>query len=220
MNNTAILLSTCDKYSWAWPIWTKMFQRYWADNPFPTYFITNNLDAPSGACLRIMKVGNLDWSSGMIQTLKKIKEENIIFLLEDYWFTDKVNTQGLQELCHILDTSLVEHIRLYVSKQSKKIERKEFITGPLDILNYKEDYRCSLNAGIWKRQTLLDLLKEGEDIWTAEHGMTNRSRDKLFCTVREMKYIIYNIDNNMIEKGKLTKHGKEYIRQENVNLSK
>lgn len=216
MKNTCVLLSTCDKYSWAWPVWKQMFEKYWPVCPYDIFWVTNFKSGLKGLTIN---VGDVPWSDGMKTALETIPHDNIIFLLEDYWFTQPVNTKGLEELCYILDTSLIEHIRLYVSKGSKKIKRQSFATASLDILNNNEDYRCALNVGIWKRQVFLDLLTPNTDIWTSEHSMTDKSRNRLFATVQEMKYIVYDINKNMIEQGKLTNHGKEYIQQEGYHLA-
>ena len=215
MNNIAVVISSCDKYSFIWEAYKTIFQKYWSDCPYPIYFITNNMDAPFGQTIR---VGDLDWASGVIKALNKVKEKTIVWLLEDYWFTNMVNTLDLNKLCTFINTTECDHIRLYVSNQSKQIPRQKF-TEDLDLLNKEEDYRCSLNAGLWKKNILLNLIESGNNIWDSEHIMTNKSRSKLFCTVKEMKYIIYNIDNNMIEQGKITKAGYEYLQREGISIS-
>lgn len=213
MKNVAILVSSCDKYSWAWPIWKQMFQKYWSNCPFSLYFVSNHLTAPLG---KTIKVGEVSWSDGMKEALSLIKEDIIIFLLEDYWFTEQVNENGLLDLCSYINLGACDHIRLYVSEGSKKIKRNNF-NKSLDILNKEEDYRAALNAGIWKKNIFLELLDSNKDIWTSEHTMTDKSRDKIFCTVKDMKYIIYDINQNMIEKGSLTEAGKQYLKNEGIN---
>lgn len=213
-NNTAVVISSCDKYSFIWSIYHQIFMKYWSDCPYPIYFITNEKDAALG---QTIQVGNTDWATGMTYALKSIKEKTIIFLLEDYWFTESVNTVELDKLCQFMNNTACDHIRLYVSEGSQKILRKSF-TPELNLLNQDEDYRCSLNAGIWNKQIMLDLLELENNIWNSEHIMTEKSRSKLFCTVKEMKYIVYEINENMIEQGKITKAGYDYLKKQGINF--
>lgn len=217
MNPISVIISSCDKYSFAWPIIKHAFQKYWPDCTYPIYFITNKKEAPFG---KTIKTGlDQGWSNQMIKALTQINTEFLIFLLEDYWFNDQVNIEELNQLYHIMKgRPEISHIRLYVSAESSKIHRKSYCNG-LNILNPNEDYRASFNAGIWRKNTLINLLEPNKSIWDSEHSMTDKSRNKLFLTVTEMKYIKYNIDHNMVERGQFTDHARKYMEQESINIS-
>lgn len=217
MNKISIVVSSCDKYSHVWPIFKYSFEKYWFNCKYPIYFITNEKDAPIGITIKTGK--DKGWSNQMIKALGKIDSEIIIFLLEDYWFTEAVNNEGLEKLLQLIYYNIrIDHIRLYVSEGSKKIKRKTYLLET-DLLNEDEDYRSSLNAGIWRTQTMKTLLEPNKSIWESEHSMTEKSRGRLFLTVRDMKYLKYNIDNNMVEKGKFTTHAEKYMEQESINLA-
>lgn len=217
INSTSIVISSCDKYSHAWSIFKHSFEKYWPNCQYPVYFITNEKEAPLGTTIKTGE--DKGWSNQMIKALGQIDSEIIIFLLEDYWFTEAVNKEGLDKLIQLICCNVgIEHIRLYVSEGSKEIQRQPYLLET-DLLNEDEDYRSSLNAGIWRTQTMKALLEPNKNIWDSEHSMTEKSRDKMFLTVRDMKYIIYNINNNMIEKGEFTDHAKKYMEQERINLS-
>jgi len=210
----AVLINSCDKYAWVWPAYKEIFERYWPDCPYPIYFITNDLEAPFG---KTIHTSYLTWSDCLIEALPQIKEDTIIWTLEDIWFTKKVDTKALEQLCYNITRYPLDHIRLYVSEGSRKIPRKE-INYELDRLNWNEDYRCSLNAGIWRKQAFQEVLEPGHNIWDSEHIMTEKSRNMDFATVKEMKYIEYDIDNNMVEQNKLTEHGVRYLYEEKIIL--
>lgn len=216
MNNTSIVISSCDKYSHAWPVFKHSFEKYWPDCQFPVYFITNEKEAPLGTTIKTGE--DQGWSNQMTKALDQIDTEIMIFLLEDYWFTEAVNKEGLNQLVQLMYNNVgIEHIRLYASKQSKEIKREPYLLET-DLLNEDEDYRSSLNAGIWRTRTMKALLEPNKSIWDSEHSMTEQSRDKMFITVRDMKHIKYNIDNNMVEKGKFTDHATKYIQQEGISI--
>lgn len=208
-----VLISSCDKYSHAWPIFKHAFNKYWPNCPYSIYFITNTLQSPLGITI---KTENKNWSDCMIEALSKIPHSIIIFMLEDYWLNQSVYQEGIINLSYFMSISDCEHVRLYVSKGSKLVKRQPY-TPFLDRLNKDEDYRASLNAGIWKKSTLLELLEPDKTIWESEHIMTQKSRDRVFCTVKEMKYLVYDVDNNMLERAKFTEHAYQYMKKEGIN---
>lgn len=209
--NTAVLISSCDKYSFIWNTYKTIFQRYWGHCPYTIYFLTNKMDPPFGIPL---KTGDKGWSDGLIEVMPQIPEKNFIWLLEDYWFNKPVNNIELEFL--ISNMRVLDHIRLYTSSTSNSISRKSF-THRLNLLNFDESYRCSLNAGIWNKKVFQDLLVPDKNIWESEHLMTDRSRRLLFGTVKDMQALSYDCNNNMLEKGVLTKKGLEYLAQENIH---
>jgi len=212
--SSAVLINSCDKYSLAWSIFSWAFETYWKDCPFKIYFITNFLDAPLGSTI---KVGSLNWSEGTKVALEQIKEDYIIWFQEDFWLTNDTQTKDLIRLCSKMKKNNVKHLRLYVSEKSKAVKRQA-LDDELDILNTNEYFRCAFNVGIWERTALLNLLDEKENIWKAEYGITDRSRDLLFCAVKEMKYIKYDITKNMCTKGQFTNDALDYLRNQPVTL--
>lgn len=217
INTVSVIVSSCDKYNHAWPVFKHSFNKYWPDCPYPIYFITNELNAPIGTTIKTGE--DKGWSNQMIKAINNIDSELIIFLLEDYWFTQNVDTKALSELVEFMKRNIgIEHIRLYSSKQSKQIKRESYLLD-MDVLNQDESYRASLNAGIWRTNTFKELLEPNKSIWDSEHSMTEKSVEKMFLTVRDMKYIVYNIDNNMIEQGKFTDHARKYMEQECISIT-
>jgi hypothetical protein len=72
----------------------------------------------------------------------------------------------------------------------------------LGMIGQDEPYRTSLMAAIWDKQTLISLLKEGENPWEMEIKGTERSRDieKPFLSVKKGHTVI-NYFHHVIKKG-------------------
>lgn len=217
MKGTSLVVSSCDRYSHAWPIFKFSMDKYWKDCPFSIYSTSNYYTTGIGTTIRVGE--DTSWSDGFITALRQIPSDVIIFMLEDYWLEQKVDNEDLIRLCKYVEDGKCDHIRLYTSEGSRKIKR-ESLNYELDILNQNEEYRGSLNAGIWNRKVLFSLLKYNSNIWDSEHIISHGSKGLTFCTVKDMKYIVYDVSKNMIEKGKFTEHAYEYMEREGYNIQK
>lgn len=216
--NTGIFISSCDKYSWAWKAVENNFKKYWKDCPYDIHFVTNWKTPPIGN--QIIVGPDYPWATFTQKALLRFPYKYLIFLLEDYWFTEPVNTQGMIQLTDLIaSNSDIKHIRLYVSEGSRKVPRFSF-NDQTDVLNMNEPYRCSFNAGIWNKEYLYDLCNRfrNNNIWNCEHLFTKDSTKDLMLTVKEMNYIKYDINKNMIERGILTEHGQQYLDKEGIKL--
>jgi len=214
-----ILVGTCDKYKDTWEPFIHGFKKYWANCPWVLCWACNTIEPAYGTPLLSGEYNN--WSRTMISALNKINDEVILLLLDDYWLTKEPDTKKIERYVDLLLGSNVEHIRLIPS------EDIEGSFCDLDVNLFKNDapYRCSTQAGLWKRQTLLDLLKDGEDIWTFENEASKRSKGKLFtCANKYLIHYVYPEDPDFdwkkqpVENGKWTKDAKRYIQKEKLGI--
>lgn len=121
----------------------------------------------------------LDWSSDMRKILYQIKETYVILLLEDYWIKSKPDTETLLKSIKMMQKMDAGFLRLacfpsdhFQDYAYDVIPEEEWcvITRP------SAKYRVNLQAGIWNRKYLLELLKDGESAWDFELQGTIRSR--------------------------------------------
>lgn len=225
---TAVLISSHDKYSFAWDGCAHGFKKYWPDCPWPIYFMTNTLTPPLGIPIFIRDTQ--DWSTSMkiaLLTLIDEKFESILFILEDFWLTASTNTKALEEFAHWIEGSHLGYIKLYPSADATVICPYE-----PRIAYFKPDalYRTSLNASLWNPAYFLALLKENESIWAFETEAGRRATTLgylpgNFCAVTSCDYIHYIYpddskfswkDPGAVTQGKLTDSAKEYMKLEGL----
>jgi len=106
--------------------------------------------------------------------LEQIPYPYVIVLMEDYLLTQYVDTVKIDKLITYMVNEKAGCLRLYPCP------------GPdLPCLDNPEvgeiskgaDYRLSLQAAVWDKQTLLELLREGESAWELELNGTKRTND-------------------------------------------
>ena len=182
-DNLTIVINSCDKYEDLWYPFFEVFRKNWENCPckiilntesktyvHPTKISDNGID-----CLQLFKDNpNVDWSTRYLETLKYVKTKYMLFLMEDCFFTRKVDEDGLVKLIKTAD-------------RIKKFGAIYF-SFPLDRL-YKEKrtnfnrftrytlYRVCAYSGLWLTDKFKSTLNSGESPW--EYELYARQRE--FC---------------------------------------
>lgn len=225
-----------DKYSVAWEPCMYGLRKYWNDNPFAVYFITNFLNAPIGA--NSIQIGeDFGWGKSMLRaldTLENMHYQNVIVMCEDYWATSKWNTEKILFLNNLLSSSSFNHIRLIPSGESKKESRyfySQKISDLIVLKNFLPDalYKTSMNMGIWNINILKNLIKEKDNIWSFEtEGRLRIEDDSKFFAVDSWDYVHYihpdddyfdpRWTSGAIEQGKWKESALKYAELEGIKL--
>ena len=221
----SILVSSCDAYSSCWKPMCHGLKKYWPGRPWPIYFLTNHLDPPCGIPIKVGK--NTDWSTMQRKALETILEDTyhkssiVLFLLDDFWLNDYVDTDTLNDLAGLIEDGKADRIHL-----TNFYDEKKTISGPSEIddrlngyVKYSR-YRTSLQAGLWRISTLLELLKDGETPWEFETKGSIRSQDSSykFYNVKYHGYVPYIIRPGACEAGEWTELAKEYAYSEGLKI--
>ncbi len=173
-SKVAILVTSCDKYQDLWEPFFTLFFRYWQDCPYPVYLGTNHLKYDNGRVKTIAVGDDTDWSSGFRGMLEEIPHPYVIVLIEDYLLTQSVDTVRIDRLVSYMEDKGAGCLRLYPCPGPDLPCPDNPEVGEI---SKGADYRLSLQAAIWNRQTLLELLREGESAWELEINGTERTND-------------------------------------------
>ena len=170
MNNIALLISTYDKSDDLWLPLEKTYLRYWSDINFPIYLTTNQKVFDS-QLFNSLKIGNeISWSDNIIKSLRKIDEEYVLLTFDDLFLTARVNNHLIKNLVrHAIDNKF-NYLQFYRSI-SKGRRSNEFIFKKSNQTRYKNSTIWSL----WKKDVLLDILRQEENAWDFERKGNLRS---------------------------------------------
>ena len=161
-----IIVPTYSKTYWCLKPFSYLFNKYWGrDEVVLLYYPEIQFELPSN--FKRYQVYYKDfpkerWADGVIKYLEEIDDETIIILLEDYWLTRKVNKDAIFILNSfmerddkILRIDLTAD-RLYAGgmRDIGYIEWIDLIEAP------HSPYQMSLQAGIWNRKNLLNIIKK------------------------------------------------------------
>jgi len=158
-NSTAIIVLSFDGYSDLWDTFMLLFKRFWPDNKYPIYLVTNNTE-PIYEGVTVINVGDeVSWSRRARDAVSAIKEEYFILMLEDYFIGKKVNTSSIDELLEFVKRERLDYLRIVpVPKTRYKVSTDNGI-HPM-----REDrpYGVNLQASIWKKSFFLKTIASGD----------------------------------------------------------
>jgi hypothetical protein len=202
MNDLAILMITCDKYSFIWESWYYYFKK----NFPPTdklYWTNETIDCPYPEFKQI-KVDIKDpnkWTKRVRLAVKQIPEKNILILLDDLLIVKPIDElKIIYNYFQLLNMDSL--IILPVLSKNLKFESIFF----KDLLRLKKYswYLFSSSPTIYKKKFLLECLRPTYSIWDAEIKGTKWLWAKAFFG-REYKVYNYTKDwvFNSVKRGKV-----------------
>jgi hypothetical protein len=112
------------------------------------------------------------WASNLLNALRQIDADRLIVFQEDFLLTAPTDTATVRKLvCYSRDHD-IGCLRICPCPGPSGKWRDDF----LGTIGLYDPYRVSLQLAIWNRQSLMELLCEGESAWDLERKGGERSR--------------------------------------------
>jgi hypothetical protein len=157
---------------------------------------------------------DLDYSSNLIKAVQQIQEDWLIFWVDDRPPAEAVNTAQLVRLIEQAQTKDAGYFRLLASNPPTLEEA----TDAIGELPKGSRYRVSMTVALWKKSTLLKVLKAGENAWDIEkRGGVERSNeidDKFYALPMRARKNAPLKDLHLIAKGKIIRSAIPALREE------
>ena len=220
-----IVIMSCDSYSDIWQPLLESFDKFWPDCPFPIYLCSElkEFDHPRIRNLRTER--ELGWAAMTIEILRRLQTPNVIYLQEDYILKGQVSNDKVVRYLEFFQNRNAAYLRLVPLPNPDQLVDAELNVG---IIYAGSHYRTSLQAAIWDRQVLLDLLRPEESGWDFERESIRRSedidRDFLSVAVNSdhpnINHHKYPIDyySTAILQGKWQKEGVKILRRAGLDI--
>ncbi len=214
---TCLLISSCDAYSDAWFPFFTLLRRYWPDCPFPIYLLSNDRTVDINRVHSITLGQDRKWASNMLSALEFLPHAQILYFQEDYFLQQPVNNETIVQMMKFAQDSGAGYIRLTGAPDPDVPHDNPLGLG---LLSPDLKFRVSLQASLWQRQTLLDLLVPGESGWDMEIAGTARARriKAPFFGVYRQKPIIDYYEATGILKGKWVPGALRLCRREGIEV--
>jgi hypothetical protein len=214
MDNTALLVSSCDKYEACWEPFAHGLQKYWPEHFRPLYFITNDKDAPYGESIK--SGPDRGWAANLHLALESIPEDYVLYAQDDYWIDRPVNGTAIREYLAILQSGKADYIRLYPAPPPGKAFLDDERLG---MIGEDAEYRTSLQMTLWRKSTLLSLLIPNETPWQFEVRGSLRSqvfKERFLCVQKKAFGIGYVF--TAIVNGEWSPLAYDYARREGISV--
>lgn len=191
--DVAVLVMSCDSYSDIWPPFYDFFFKYWNDCPFKIYNASNHLSFSHPRVESLHSGNDLDWSSVRRSVLKQIKEKYVIMFLEDYFIYKPVDMKALLDSIEVMKKHDAMFLKLscFPVSHNSLWEYDKLPDVPfMGKIRNKQPYRISTQVGVWNRELLYNLLKDGESIWEFEINGSKRADEianPCLCIIEDPK---------------------------------
>lgn len=187
MNELTILTSSFDNYSELWQPHYHFLFKYWPElnnryKNIPVKLISNQLDF-NHPRVESLKIGaDTTWSANMLKALDKVDTKYVLILLDDYIINDYVNQARLVEFLSLLEHSNGAYIeifhddRMFTYNFEPNYKLVNLVDDVIIRSKRKSHFINSLQACIWDKEKLIELLDSKESAWDFENQGNKRAR--------------------------------------------
>jgi hypothetical protein len=216
-SSCAIIISSCDGYSDAWGPFFDLFFKYWPDCPYRVYLIANNLKYPDDRVITLNINPDGNWAANMVEALAQIEEKYLIYLQEDYFIKSRVDNNYLSSLLNIVSQEAAACLRIFPCPGPDRDYKDYANIGEIDRF---APYRVSLQAAIWDKGQLLQLINSGESAWDMEIKGSERSRNVVgqFLSIKRGQSLPLDYLCTAIVKGRWTKDAVKLLHENHIEV--
>lgn len=211
-----ILVSSCDEYADLWDTFFALFHKYWPDCPFPVFLNSVSVPYHSPSIQQILVGSRLGWGDGLLKGLKVLQNiapcKFTLLFLDDYLINAPVNTKSILYCLSVLTELNGNYLRL-IPKPAPDVCLSEYPN--IGAINKNSPYRLSLQASIWRTETLLNLLRPAETPWDMEVLGSQRAKkyNGFYCTYHPLiKYL------NGVDRGKWVNESVDFLVSEGIKF--
>jgi len=193
-SKVALVIPSCDAYSDVWPPLLQGLKRYWPDNAFAKYLVTNQ-QQPSVEGVEVIAVGkDVSWSDNLRFALDRVAEPYVLLNIDDLILNADVDHAAVMAMVSELVESGGNYLRLNPTPPGN--------AGPgvMDLVPSGDIYRSSTVFSLWRKEVLQSVLRPGESAWHFEIDGSVRTDvfDKWFASKRFLLSYV-----NLVIKGKV-----------------
>ena len=124
-NDFSVIVSTCDKFSDLWDANLLLLNQNWADRNAETFLVTDKPTDRTFENVTVVAAGeDAEITERLRAVLPLIKTEYILFTLDDYFLTEKISTQAVNEDIQIMNKHRIDYLRLFVMTMKSLKNRK------------------------------------------------------------------------------------------------
>lgn len=173
----AVVISSCDAFFDCWRPFAFFFRKFWPACPFPVYLIVNQLRISSDIIQAIPVGEDRGWASNMKLALQTLDVSHLLYFQEDYFLNAPV--QGEQLAADFAYAFENETDAFCFRARSDLDAGFQPINDRFGIVPRSSDGRTRCQVTLWKRESLLSVLRDGEDAWAMEAKGSERTREML-----------------------------------------
>jgi len=207
-----VLAPSCDAYSDLWrPFFTQFFAN-WPDCPFDVCLGSNDAVYDDSRVVTITADHGRNWTNRVREQLRAIQTPYVLMILEDFFLRSPVQTADVLS-CLAFIQQVDGHMVRLVPRPAPDVP----VPGQPNIGSVLpgSPYRLSTQAAIWRRDTLIALMRDDESIWQFEIDGSPRS-----ATMADGFYAVHRpvmtYGHHVVERGKWFRNEAAHFGEMNI----
>jgi len=211
IENVAVLVVSCDKYSDIWDLFFNTFEKYWADCPYPIYLGANNKIYNRKGVIQINIGEDLSYSENLAKMMDCIDAEHIIIWVDDLMLTTSVNTKHIKEIVKYSIENNFDYVKLLPNFPYAYNEEAHGIGRLPNGIRYQ----ISIGIALVKKNFMMSVIAGKRTAWDLEHDISkniSKSNDLniySLCSDSQRHPLSYI---NILGKGKVIRNSQYYVR--------
>jgi hypothetical protein len=212
-NKLTVLIGSCDLYNSLWKNFDILYKRYW-NLDTKNIFIGETIPILYNGYYNILPGDNLPWGYRILQGLKEVTTPYVCFLLEDYYFTESISHQFIEEHINILEQLNADKI-MFDKLYPPDVYSLTHLYDDLYQFNNHSAYLNSVQPSIWKTDYFKKVLHSSYNPWQFEidgNTFTQTLQPKIILKARE-KSVYFNYAR---VGGRVSEGWQEIFNKENI----
>ena len=178
-------MSSCDVYEDLWNPFFECINSFWKGISYPVYLNTEHKEFFSSELLSFkvttlnqLSSKKLSWSTRFSDALRRIPEEYIFLVLDDFFLCNSVNEEYFETILDIMDRDeSVASFQFYGTRTRNAYPESYQKTDELQYeLIWDNGWKTHFVPTIWRKSVLLKWLRPWESIWAFEGYGSDRAR--------------------------------------------
>lgn len=167
-----VYVSSFDDYADIWKPFFARFFKYWPDCHYPIFLGAVRKTYDDARVRMLHSEDHKNWSSRALVHLQQLDTKYVLMVLEDYMLDRPVSSGEIEKIVALMNLYDLHAVRLFP-------EPPPAIAMPgVPTLGFQELgqlNRTSTHATIWRRQSLIEMIRPGESLWEFEINGSIRS---------------------------------------------
>ena len=215
MDDISVVFCTCDGYSDLWDGFFHLFRKYWPD--FHGEIILNTeskeyaLEGLNIIPIKFQNNESIAWSNMLYKALSMCKTNQILLVLDDFYFTDYVDSKRFFScLEYMQNNERVKAITFFYEMGGT--DRESSLPGFVYRKQFAP-YKITAHLTLYDKSFLTSILKDGESAWEFEVNGSVRAwlRRGQFLCCKKGGTPVFPYDGDFVRHGKFVKSRKEYF---------
>lgn len=213
-NDTAIVVSSCDKYSDLWPGFFHYFYKNFPETQttlrdVPIYLLSNTKTWADDRVEMILNPHEKCWGESMKNALSQINKKYVFFILEDLFLREPVDLPLLTRQFDFMQSVQSPYIQVFPTAtfEDCPIAHQELL---IKQKHQRRGCKSALQVAFWEKETFFDFLSGEEGIWAFESN-PKAYEDTRPWLVSSLKSINYR---NIVDAGRIDPHEVDFLQEE------